>query len=200
VDTERRGRRPGPSDTRETILAAARRQFSESGYDRASMRQVAKEAGVDPALVTHYFGSKPRLFAEAAEFPFSGAEVLPRLLEQGPDSAGAALARFALGVLESESGRERIVSVVRAAAAEPAAAEMIRERLTADILLPLAEGIGADRPAYRASLLMSQIVGLVMARYVVRIEPLAAAPADAVAADVAGTLQRYLTGPLPSDG
>ncbi len=200
MDTERRGRRPGPSETREAILAAARRQFSESGYDRASMRQVAKEAGVDPALVSHYFGSKPRLFAEAAEFPFSGPEVLPRLLAEGPDAAGAALARFALGLLESEAGRARIVSVVRAAAAEPAAAEMIRERLTADILLPLAERIGADQPAYRACLLMSQIVGLVMARYVVRIEPLASAPAESVAGDLAGNLQRYLTGPLPSQG
>ncbi len=200
METDRRGRRPGPSSTRDAIITAARRQFGELGYDRTSMRQVAKEAGVDPALVSHYFGTKPRLFAEAADLPFEGKEVIPRLLVNGPEGAGEQLARFALGVLEQEGGRGPVMSVVRAATAEPAAAEMIRERLTEHILLPLAEQVGAGDAAYRACLAMSQVVGLVMARYVVRIEPLASAAPDDVAADLARTLQAYLAGPLPSRG
>ena len=194
------GRRPGNSGTREAIVVAARRQFAEHGYDRTSMRQVALEAGVDPTLVSHFHGSKQQLFLDVVELPFEPADVLPGLLHGDPEAAGMRLARFALSVLESPEGRGRVVALVRAATTEPEAARLVRELLTREVLTPLAAGIGADDPAYRGALVMSQVVGLTMARYIVAVEPLASRPADAVAADLAPTLQRYLTGPLESRG
>lgn len=190
------GRRPGDSGTREAILKAARRQFSEIGYDRTSMRQVAIEAGVDPTLVSHFHGSKQQLFLAVVELPFQPAEVLPDLMAGDPQETGTRLARFVLSVLESEQGRSRVVGLIRAATSEPEAARLIRELITRELLTPLAEGIGSDDAAYRASLLASQIVGLTLARYVVAVEPLASRdPAD-VADAIAPTLQHYLDGDL----
>ncbi len=160
------------------------------------MRQVAIEAGVDPALVAHYFGGKPELFAVVAQLPFEPRKVLPALIAGERSDAGARLARFALSVIETEEGRRRIISIVRAASAEPAAAQIIRDLLTREVLVPLAEQIGAEQARYRGALLMSQIVGLVMARYIVKIEPLATMSPDQVAAAIAPVLQHYLTGEL----
>jgi AcrR family transcriptional regulator len=188
------GRRPGESGTREAILHAARRQFAELGYDRTSMRQIAIEAGVDPTLVSHFHGTKQELFLSVIELPFQPADVLPGLLAGDPQDAGARLARFVLGVFESEQGRSQIIGLVRAAASEPAAARLVRDLLTREVFTPLAEGIGSDDAAYRASLVGSQIVGLVMARYIVALEPLASRGQAAVAAAIAPSLQHYLTG------
>ena len=188
------GRRPGESGTREAILHAARRQFAELGYDRTSMRQIAIEAGVDPTLVSHFHGTKQELFLSVIELPFQPADVLPGLLAGDPQDAGARLARFVLGVFESEQGRSQIIGLVRAAASEPAAARLVRDLLTREVFTPLAEGIGSDDAAYRASLVGSQIVGLVMARYIVALEPLASRGQSAVAAAIAPSLQHYLTG------
>ena len=190
------GRRPGDSGTRDAILAAARRQFAELGYDRTSMRQVAIEAGVDPTLVSHFHGSKKQLFLAVVELPFQPAKVLPMLLAGDRQKIGARLARFALSVLESEQGRSRMIGLIRAATSEPAAAEVIRELITRELLIPLAEGIGSDDAAYRASLVASQIVGMAMARYIVAVEPLASRDPASVADAIAPTLQHYLTDDL----
>ena len=190
------GRRQGQSGTREAILAAARRQFAEQGYDRTSVRGIAQEAGVDPALVTHFHKSKQQLFLAVVELPFEPAEVLPPILSGDPDTVGLRLATFVVGVLESPDGRGRILSLVRAATSEPEAARAIRDLLHARILHPVADAIGAGDAEYRAGLVMSQVVGLTLARYIVQIEPLASMEPTVVVAAVAPTLQRYLTGPL----
>jgi AcrR family transcriptional regulator len=190
------GRRPGQSGTREAIAAAARRRFARDGYDRASLRAIADEAGVDPALVSHFYGSKEELFVAVVALPFDPAEVLPSLLAGEQRSIGLRLAVFIVSTLESEEGRVRIVGRIRAAASEPRAAALVRELVERDLLVPLAENIGADQPSLRASLLGAQVVGLTMARYIVGVEPLASLPADAVAAIIAPTLQRLLTGDL----
>lgn len=195
--TGRTGRRPGASTTRPAILDAARRLFAEQGYDRTTLRQVAAEAGVDPTLISHWFGSKQQLFVAVVELPFDPAEVIPRLTAGPPEQLGQRVAEFVLSVLESETGRSRMLGLIRAAAAEPEAARMVRDRLTRDLLTRLAAGLGADRPQYRASLAASQVVGLAMARHVVGIEPLASQDRASLAAAVAPTLQRYLTGELP---
>lgn len=196
VERVHSGRRPGDSGTREAILGAARRQFAALGYDRTSLRQVALEAGVDPTLVSHFHGSKQKLFLAVVELPFTPAEVLPGLLAGDPDGVGLRLARFVLGVLESEQGRSRVLGMVRAATSEPEAARLVRDLLTDQLLTPLAAGIGADDPAFRAGLLMSQFVGLTVARYIVAVEPLASRHADEVVDALAPNLQRYLTQPL----
>ena len=191
-----RGRRPGETKTRDQIAAAARRLFADRGYDRASVRAIAAEAGVDPALVGHFFGSKERLFLAVVELPFRPEEAVGRLTVGDPDEAGTRLAEFVLGILEDPAGRARVTAMVRAAASEPRAAEVLRETITRQVIGPLARALGADDAALRASLAGSQVVGLVMARYVVGVEPLASRPAAEVAAAIAPTLQRYLMGPL----
>ena len=190
----RSGRRPGPSGTREAILAAARRQFAARGYDRTSMRGIAAEAGVDQALVAHYFGGKQRLFVEVVRLPFDPSELLPLLLEGDRDTLGARLAGFVASVLESAEGRARVLGVVRAAASEPEAARMLREFLRGELWAPLAQRLGVEDAELRVTLAGSQIVGMVMARHVIEVEPLATLSGDELAALLAPTLQRYLTG------
>lgn len=175
-------------------MAAARRQFAESGFDRTSLRSVARQAGVDSSLVAHFYGSKQKLFVAVVELPFNPAEVLPGLLAGDRREAGLRLARFVLGILESPDGRERMTGLVRSAASEPEAARLVRERVTRELLGPLAESLGADDAALRASLVSSQIVGLVMARYVIGIEPLTSTDPATVAKTIGPVLQRYLTG------
>jgi AcrR family transcriptional regulator len=190
------GRRPGRSVTRGAILAAARRQFAELGFDRTTMRSVAAEADVDPALVSHYFGSKQQLFLEVVELPFDPAAVLPGLLAGDRRKVGERLARLFMSVLDNPDARDRWIGMIRAAASEPAAAETLREILTQRVFVPLAETLGVEDAQLRATLVGSQIVGLVMARHVVGVEPLASLPSEDVARVVGPTLQRYLTQPL----
>ena len=193
---KRPGRRPGESGTRESIARAARRLFAEQGYDRTTLRAVAAEAGVDPALVVHFFGSKQALFLSVVELPFEPAEALPEVLAGGRDAVGLRFARFVVGVLEDPEARNRITGIVRAAASEPEAARVMRELLSARIIGPLSESLGADDARLRATLTGSQVVGLVMARVVVRVEPLASLEPEALVRAVAPTFQRYLAEPL----
>lgn len=193
----RSGRRPGDSGTREAIRAAAIEQFSERGYDRPSMRSIAQQAGVDPALVKHYFGSKHALFVDVVELPFDPAQVIPTVFGGGDrGQVGARLAAVLLGVFEQPAARQRVIGLVRAAASEPEAARMVRELLTREIFARVVEQLQVDDAALRANLVASQVIGVVMARYIVGVEPLASMAAEDVAALVAPTLQRYLVEPL----
>jgi AcrR family transcriptional regulator len=192
----RSGRRPGDSGTREAIREAASRMFGELGYEKASVRAIAKEAGVDPGLVTYFYGSKQELFAQVVDLPVDPTVLIPHILGEGSEGVGRRFAEFVVGLLESDEGRRRITGLVRSAASEPEAARIVRERVTRQILTPLAEGVGADRPELRASFCSVQVVGLVMARYVVGIEPLASADPETVIDIIAPNLQRLLTEPL----
>jgi AcrR family transcriptional regulator len=191
-----RGRRPGPSGTREAIADAARRQFSRLGYSGASLRSIAAEARVDPALIAHFYGSKQRLFVEVVGLPVDPDFLVAQIVNGPRRAIGDRLARTVLGLLEDPETRERITGLVRAAATEPAAAVMVRDLITSQLLGPIARGLGVDCARLRANLAGSQVVGLVMARYVVGVEPLASASAEEVRAAVAPTFQRYLTGRL----
>lgn len=191
----RGGRRPGDSGTRQAIATAARSQFASFGYDRTSMRSVAAEAGVDPALVSYFHRTKDQLFLDVVTLPFDPAQVLPTVLDGPREELGARLATFVTRVLAEDTGRQHMVGLVRAACAEPAAAARIRDLLTRELLLPLAQAAGGTDPARRASLAMAQIVGITMARHIVGIEPLASDSASDLAAALAPTLQRYLTAP-----
>ena len=194
----RSGRRPGDSGTREAIRAAAVRLFAEQGYDRTSMRAVAAAAGVDPKLVAHYFGSKQQLFVSVVELPFDPAVVVPAIFAGAREEIGERLASAVVGVLEDPEGRRRLTGLIRAAASEPEAARMVRELVGREVFARIAEALGVEDADVRASLVGSQVVGLAMARYIVRVEPLASLPPEAVVAAIAPNLQRYLVEPLPS--
>lgn len=193
---KRSGRRPGESGSREAILRAARRLFADLGYDRATIRAIAAEAGVDAALVIHFFGSKQELFLSVVELPFEPAEVLPRVLSGDRATVGERFAGFLAALLDDPEARRRLTGMVRAAAAEPEAARMLRELITERVLRPLADTLGVEDARLRANLVGSQVVGLVMARHVVGVEPLASLPPETLSRALAPTFQRYLTEPL----
>jgi AcrR family transcriptional regulator len=193
----RRGRRPGASGTRDAIAEAARRCFGEVGYDRAGIRDVAELAGVDPALVMHYYGSKQKLFVSVMALPFEPEDVLPALVRDVAADAGERFARFIVGVLERPEQRLVMVGMVRAAAAEPEIADLVRELVSARIVDAIAAGLDVPDAGARASLVASQVIGLIMARYVIRIDPLARLAPDTLVAALAPVFQHYLTDPLP---
>ncbi len=196
----RTGRRPGSSDTRERILHAARASFGERGFDGTTIRSVAALAGVDPALVHHYFGSKQQLFVAAMELPVDLDVEVPRLLVGPPEELGLRIVRFILELWDTPWTRPLMLGVVRSAATDPVAASMLRRILAEGPFAAIA--LATDRPDadLRANLVGSQLVGLAMARYIVAVEPLASMSPDALAAAVGPVIQRYLIGDLaPSD-
>jgi AcrR family transcriptional regulator len=194
--TPRTGRRPGGSSTRDAILRAARKQFAESGYEGATMRAIASEAGVDAALVVHFFGNKPSLLAEAIEWPFDPEVEMPKLLAGGRSEVGRHLVELVVKTWDDEGTRNPILTLLRAATTEPRAAELMGEFLRLKLFAPLMDRLGVDRADLRADLAISQLIGLGLARYVLRLEPLASAEAGETVGWIAPTVQRYLTGKL----
>lgn len=192
----RTGRRPGHSGTREAILAAARQSFTASGYDKASIRDIARRAGVDPALVHHYFGGKHELFSEAIEMPLDIAAVVSTIVQGERERIGERIAALLLSVWDNRLDRSPLIALVRSAVTSEDAARMLREFLVSVLFARIAEALDVDDAPLRASLAASQIMGLMIARYIVRVEPLASAPAPVVVAAVGPNLQRYLTGDL----
>jgi AcrR family transcriptional regulator len=196
----RTGRRPGgSSDTKEAIHAAARRQFGEHGYESTTIRAVATEAGVDPALVMHFFGSKERLFAACVEWPFDPDEEVPALLAGKRSEVGDRLARLFVTTWDEEAGRNPIVNLLRTSLTQESAQRLFRDFLSDRFFGPLAAGLRIDHPELRTNLAASQLVGLGVVRYVLRFEPIASMPSEDVVAVLGPALQRHLTGRLPSE-
>jgi AcrR family transcriptional regulator len=192
-----RGRRPGAPDTRAEILASARTLFATRGFPGTSVRAVAAAAGVDPALVHHYFGTKDDLFVAALQLPVDPRVALAPVFEGGVDGAGERLLRVFLSVWDDESSRLPLLGLVRGAM-DPQGARLLRDGLFGVVLGPVGTALGLDRPRERVAFLASQMVGVVMLRYVLEVEPLASMDPDLLVATYAPTLQRYLDGELPT--
>jgi AcrR family transcriptional regulator len=190
----RTGRRPGAGGTREKILRAARTQFARHGFDRATVRGIAAAARVDPKLILHYFESKDGVFRAAMEFPIDPSEAIPELVRPGLDDLGVRLVRFFIDVWDSPAG-SRAHALLRSVVASESAAGLMRDFVSREVLTRLAESLELDRPQIRASLAASQLIGLAMLRYVLRVEPLASAPPAKLASWIGPTLQRYFTDP-----
>src|SRR5437016_13343169 len=190
----RTGRRPGPARTRERLLGAARTQFGREGYDKATLREIAAGAGVDPALVPHYFGSKEGVFLAAVQFPVDPAEFIPRLLEPGIDGLGERMVMFFLETWDSPSGAS-LLGLIRSVVSSELAADLMREFVTREVLGRLAEAIKLDHPQLRASLVATQLVGLAMLRYVIKVESVSSASPHELARWIGPTIQHYLTDP-----
>lgn len=190
------GRRPGESGTRDAILAAARAEFSAIGYDGATIRGIAARAGVDPALVHHFYGAKERLFEAAVALPVFPGVIVPELLAADRQRLGAEVVLRFLRVWEDAVNRPVFLALLRSMISNEQAAELVRRLLVKEIFAPLAEALGQPDAELRATLVGSQFIGLALMRYVGRVEPLASAPIDELAAAVGPTVQRYLTGDL----
>jgi AcrR family transcriptional regulator len=195
-----RGRRPAGSDTRAAIESAARKRFAEVGYPGTTMRAIAADAGVDPRLITHFFGSKQQLFVSVIELPFDPEPTFDALLAQGGEGVGTRLAEFIVSLFENDRIRSTLTGIIRAAASEQAAADQIRELITARMLTPLARHAGADQPELRAAMMGSQVVGLTFARFIVGIPALQQADRSALIGFLGQVFDVYLRGPSPGTG
>lgn len=190
----RTGRRVGESGSRQAILDAARAAFAEHGYEGATVRGIARRADVDPALVHHFHGTKERLFAEAMQLPVDPAVAIPALLAPGAAGLGERLVRFFLMMCEAGGEGSPFLALLRGAASHPRSAAMLREFIAQAVLGRIAAALDAPDARLRANLAASQLVGLAMVRYIVRVEPLASADHDTIVSALAPTIQRYLTG------
>ncbi|RDI42648.1 TetR/AcrR family transcriptional regulator [Nocardia mexicana] len=184
VDTPRRS-----DGTRAAILDAARRRFAEDGFRKATIRAIAADAGIDPSMVMRYYGNKEGLFDAALDVDLS----LPDLAGADPDSLGELLARRFIELWDSSPGNEILLTLLRSSVTDDAVVERLQQ-VFAHQLTPVVLRIGdpADAPR-RAGLIASQVLGLALCRYVLRLPPVVALTRAQIVADVGPTLQRYLT-------
>ncbi|MEU3528046.1 TetR family transcriptional regulator [Streptomyces sp. NPDC038707] len=194
----RRGRPPRTESagTRDRILAAAREEFSARGYEKTSVRGIAKAAGVDSALVHHYFGTKEQVFEAAVEVAFAPALHAPDTIAEGPaDGIGERLTRFVLGIWDDPATRAPLLAIVRSAVDNDTAAAVLRRLVAAQLMRRIAARLELPDAELRAELAAAQLVGCAMLRYVIRLEPLASADLERIIARVAPVVQVQLTAP-----
>jgi AcrR family transcriptional regulator len=191
------GRRTGESTTREDILAAARKRFAELGYAATSMRRIAADAGVDPALVHYFFDGKEDLFRSAMQLPYSPADIIRPVLVDGIEDAGRGIVRRFMQVWEDPDAREPLLAMVRSASSQAGSGQVLREFVAREVQPHIAAATGAEDGALRATLVGAALVGLVVERYVIELEPLASADPETIVEWVGPTVQRYLTGETP---
>ncbi len=195
----RTGRRPGRSGTREAILAAARVRFAEVGFDKASIRSIAGAAGVDAALVHHYFGTKQELFAEAVRLPADPRIVVDALAAAPIDDLGAQIVRSVVSLWDSPAG-DGALAIFRSVVAgeDPVLIRsLLLEVVLRDVVTRVDTPAGSGRT--RVALAVTQIAGVLVARRIVGLEPIASMTVDELAAQVGPTLQRYLTGEFTAE-
>ncbi|WP_217559564.1 TetR/AcrR family transcriptional regulator [Streptomyces sp. GbtcB6] len=194
----RRGRPPRTesADTRDRILVTAREEFSEHGYEKTSVRAIAKAAGVDSALVHHYFGTKEQIFEAAISVAFAPALNAPVAIADGPlDGVGERLTRFIFGIWENPTTRTPLLAILRSAVNNDTAAAVFRRLIAAQLLRRVAEQLDLPDAELRAELAGAQLVGCAMLRYVIKVEPLASADLEQIVTRVAPVVQGHLTGP-----
>ncbi|GIF21243.1 AcrR family transcriptional regulator [Actinoplanes tereljensis] len=194
---KRSGRRPGNQDTKSSILEAARQTFAEKGFDKASIRGIAGDAGVDPALVHHYFGTKEKLFLAAMNAPINPGELIPQALAGPRAEAGVRLIRMALSVWDSPAGTAAL-AMFRSALSNEWTARLLREFVVTQILRRAVSEliVDPDEAPLRSALVATQIAGLMVVRYVLRIEPVASADPELLATMIGPNVQRFLDEPL----
>lgn len=193
---QRRGRRPGSPDTRAAILSAARERFAAAGFGGTTIRAIAADAGVDAALVHHYFGSKDDLFLAALELPVDPRELLTSATLGPAEQAAEPLLRTFLSVWDDPVLQPGLLATIRRVL-EPGGDKLIREGFLPVVIVPMGERLGVERPDLRMPLVASQVIGLIIARYVLRIEPIASLGTDELVGIYGPVIQRYLTGDLP---
>jgi AcrR family transcriptional regulator len=190
----RRGRPRGGTDSRERIIAAAVDEFGEQGYDGATVRSIAARAGVDSALVHHYFGTKADLFAEAVGIPLRPDVDVPGILAGSHDEVGERLVRYVLDAFEQPDIRRRGVMLMRTAIGSRLTTPLLAGFLSRELIGRIAKTLGVADAELRATLVASQMAGLLLTRYVLKIAPIATASVDELVARIGPNVQRYLFG------
>lgn len=199
-DRRRPGRPRGGSDTRDRILDSARELFARNGIDNTSIRAIASAAGVDSALVHHYFGTKTQLFAAAIHIPVDPMSIIGPIREAPVDEIGRLLPSLLLPLYDSDLGKG-FIATLRSVLAGSDVADLSMVRSFLQDVISVEIGHRVDNPPgsgpVRVQLVASQLLGIVMARYILELEPLKSLPVQQVIDTVSPNLQRYLTGELP---
>jgi AcrR family transcriptional regulator len=197
----RRGRRGGATESRDHIIAAARTLFAEHGFEGTSLRLIAREAGVDPAMIHHFFKGKDELFALSVALPADPAQVLDGVDRHDPEHRAEAIVRAVLRLWESPA-QHSLVAFLRGTIGSKAKTLLLREMVTRTIISRIMAGVPGpqEEVVLRGNLVATQMVGLMLVRYVVKLEPLASASPDDVVRLVSPNVQRYLTGKLEGQG
>jgi AcrR family transcriptional regulator len=185
-----RGSTPKAIRTRQAIEDAARFLFSANGFERTTVRDIGARAGIDPAMVIRYFGSKDALFAEVATPDLH----LPDLSGVAPESIGETLIRHFLLLWEGAEGGGGMPVLLRSAASNEKAAEHLRDIFRAQVLPTIAAAGPPETAVARAGLVSSQLLGLALTRYILKLPPVVALPVDTIVKEVGATIQRYATG------
>jgi AcrR family transcriptional regulator len=190
------GGRTRAERTKALILAVAKDQFTQRSYDRVSIRSIAGGAGVDPALVMRYFGTKDTLFAAAVEPDLR----LPDLAAVVAGARGEVLARHMVDLWEGSASNRALAILLRSAVAHDAARSRLREILARQVRNALGAVTPAEETERRASLVSSQMLGVALGRYVLVLPDISVRDTETLVADIAPTLQRFIAAPLPSRG
>ncbi|MGH8950135.1 MAG: TetR family transcriptional regulator [Acidimicrobiia bacterium] len=189
----RTGRRPGSEDTRGRILAAARTEFGAKGFHQATIRGIAAEAGVDPALVHHYFGNKEDLFGLSIDLPLRPSDVIDAMLGDGIESAGRNITTLFFTIWENPQTRDPLLALLRGAITTEQGAEVLREFFGTAVLSKVAPLIGGTDAELRVSLAISQLIGVAVLRYVAGFPTLRSVQVEKLVETLAPRIQAYLT-------
>ncbi|OPX06537.1 TetR/AcrR family transcriptional regulator [Mycobacterium sp. AT1] len=194
---KRPGRPSGTSDTRDRILTNARELFARNGIGKTSIRSIAAAAGVDSALVHHYFGTKEQLFAAAVHIPIDPMLVIGPMREAPIHELGLTLPSVLLPLWDSEMGAAFLATLRSLLAGDGVGLirSFLQDVISVEIGSRVDEPPGSGR--IRVQFVASQLVGVVMARYILELEPFASLPVEQIAETIAPNLQHYLTGELP---
>jgi AcrR family transcriptional regulator len=188
----RPGRRPGHTETRDHILAAARTQFASRGYNGTTIRAIAADASVNPALIHHFFGTKEQVFVAALHLPIDPALIVPTLLDGPRSEFGTRMVRFFLNVWGNPTTRAPFLALMRSVVSNEQAVRMLREFLGRAVLAKVADGLGI--PRLRMAAAAAHMIGIAMVRYIIELEPLSTATDEEIVAMVAPVIQHYIDG------
>lgn len=191
----RTGRPRGKTDTRDVILSVARRLFADTGYDKTSVRDVAAAAGVDPAMIRHYFGSKAELFRATMGWPFEPADIAARITGGKRDQIGERLTRVFFEAWEHPDSRAPLLAILRGAATHDESATLVRQFIQGQVYSNMAARLGEPDAELRIDLAMSQLLGIAYLRHILRVEPLASTPVDELINRVAPVISSHFMCP-----
>jgi AcrR family transcriptional regulator len=186
------GRRPGKPDTRNVIVATARRLFADAGYDKTSVRDIAAAADVDPALIRHYFGSKAELFRATMGWPFEPTQIGARITSGDRDEIAARLTRVFFEAWEQPDSRAPLLAILRGAATHEESATLVRQFLHGQLYPQLAQPLAEPDGELRIDLAMAQLLGIAYLRHILQVEPIASAPLDELTARVTPIISAHL--------
>lgn len=196
AERQRTGRWRTGQENKKRVIEAAREHFKR-GYEQATVRKIAADAGVDVAMVYYFFGNKEGLFsASVLDIPDHPLHQLPLLLDEGSDQIGARLVRAFLERWDAGDTFEPLLTVWQSAAIQPLARKLLHDTLAGPVAERVATEFGVDDAVLRVELVTVHLMGLAFARYQLRIEPIASTSIDDLVAWIGPTVQRYLTGPV----